>query len=130
MRIFKTKLFSRFTSKERISDKKLCDEIERIESGLIDADLGFDVYKQRVARPGEGRSSGYRVIILFRAVERAFFVHGFSKNERGNISDADLKHFRELAEQMLGLNEAGIEKILDTGEIMEVICNGNENISQ
>ena len=77
------------------------------KAGSFDADLGFDVYKQRVARPGEGRSSGYRVIILFRVVERAFFVHGFSKNERSNISDADLKHFRELAEQMLGLNEAG-----------------------
>lgn len=130
MRIFKTKLFARFIRKARISDQKLCKEINRINNGLIDADLGFDVYKQRVARPGEGRSGGYRVVILLHIKEKAFFVHGFAKNEQDNIDEADLRHFRDLAEYMFGLSDQEVEDALHERELIEVICNGDENISQ
>ena len=33
-----------------------CDAVERIRKGLVDADLGGGVVKQRIARPGQGRS--------------------------------------------------------------------------
>ena len=75
----------RFTRKSKIGDDALLDAIDRAERGLIDADLGGGVIKQRVARPGEGKSSGFRVIVFFRHKERAFFVHGFAKNEKDNI---------------------------------------------
>jgi len=67
LRIFKTKSFVRFARRERISDASLCEAIRRAERGLIDADLGGGVIKQRVARAGQGRSGGFRVLIAYRA---------------------------------------------------------------
>jgi hypothetical protein len=48
----------------------------------LDADLGGGVIKQRIARKGGGKSGGFRALILLRAGERAFFVHGFAKSDR------------------------------------------------
>jgi len=55
LRIFKTKHFSRFARRERISDAALREAVDRAERGPTDADLGGGVIKQRVARPGQGR---------------------------------------------------------------------------
>jgi hypothetical protein len=56
MRAFKTKWFSRFARQELIADASLWEAIERAERGLIDADLGGGLIKQRIARQGKGRS--------------------------------------------------------------------------
>jgi len=85
VRTFKTKWLARFARRERIADKSLREAIERAERGLIDADLGGGLIKQRVARQGQGRSGGYRTIIAYRAKERAVFFYGFAKNDRENI---------------------------------------------
>lgn len=65
MRVFKTKSFARFAA-EMITDADLCDAIRRAEDGLIDADLGGGVIKQRLAREGQGKFGGFRSIVLFR----------------------------------------------------------------
>lgn len=101
MRIFRTKPFTRFARKARLSDSSLIAAINAAERGLIDADLGGGVIKQRIAREGGGKSGGFRTIILFRAGARAFFVHGFAKNERDNINENELVAFRLLATQLL-----------------------------
>ena len=72
VRIFKNAWFSRFARKEGIGDDELRDIVDELEAGQADADLGGDVYKQRLARPGEGKSGGYRVIVFFRSEERTF----------------------------------------------------------
>jgi len=73
---------------------------------LIDADLGGGVIKQRVAREGQGKSGGFRTMILFKLGSRAFFVHGFAKNEQDNLDDAELAALKKLAIRMLGYNDA------------------------
>ena len=75
MRIFKTRAFGRFVRKERISDAALSEAIGRAARGLVDADLGGHVIKQRVARPGQGRSGGYRTLVAFRIETRADALH-------------------------------------------------------
>jgi len=90
VRIFKTKWFVRYARRERIGDTVLRDAIARAERGLVDADLGGGVIKQRIARPGQGRSGGYRTLIAFRFEKRAIFVFAFAKSERENIDDDDL----------------------------------------
>ena len=75
MRTFKTKPFARFASREDIADEALCDAVKRAARGMVDADLGGGVIKQRVARRGQGRSGGFRTIVAFRGRERAFFVY-------------------------------------------------------
>jgi hypothetical protein len=75
----------------------LVEAITRAESGLIDADLGGAVIKQRVARPGRGKSGGYRTLILFRQGDRAIFTFGFVKSKQDKISPADLAVLRQAA---------------------------------
>lgn len=129
MRVFKNKWFIRFARKQQIEDKALCEAVARAEKGLVDADLGGSVIKQRVARPGEGKSGGFRSIVLFRSGERAFFVYGFAKSDRDNIRPDELNAFKELAGEMFGYDDDAIAKSLETGAIVEVKCD-EQNLSK
>ena len=124
MRTFKTKPFARFASREGIADAALCDAVRRAGRGAVDANLGGGVIKQRLARRGQGRSGGFRVILVFRRGERAVFVHGFTKSDRDNLRRNELGALRSLADEMLGLDGSGLEAMLANGTISEVICNG------
>jgi hypothetical protein len=106
VRIFKTKWVARFVRRERIDDAGLKEAIARAERGIIDADLGGGLIKQRVARPGQGRSGGFRMIVAYRTEDRAFFLYGFAKNERENIEDNELEALRVVAAGMLVRNDA------------------------
>ena len=55
MRIFKTKALAKWTRNNGVSDDALIEAVDRAFKGLIDADLGGHVIKQRVARPGQGK---------------------------------------------------------------------------
>jgi len=103
VRIFKNKAFIRFAKKAGIGDAALCAAIRDAERGLMAADLGGGVIKQRIARHGQGKSGGFRTLIVFRAGTRAFFVHGFAKNEKDNIEREDLAALKRLAAEMLAL---------------------------
>jgi hypothetical protein len=122
MRVFKNKSFARFSRKARITDTVLCGAVDAASRGLIDADLGGGVIKQRIARPGEGKSGGFRTIILFRIRERAFFVHGFAKNERDNIRDDELAAFRMLAALMIAYDDDALARAIENGTLTEVMC--------
>ena len=124
MRVFKTRPFVRFAEREDISDKALCEAVGRAEAGRADADLGGGVIKQRIARPGQGKSGGFRSIVLFRRGTKAFFVYGFAKSDRDNIRIDELKAFRKLAEQMLGLSDDAIAAAIRNGTITEIMCHG------
>ncbi|MBN8442748.1 MAG: type II toxin-antitoxin system RelE/ParE family toxin [Thauera sp.] len=123
MRIFKNGWFQRFAHKQRIPDSALRDAIDRAENGQIDADLGGGVIKQRVARKGEGRSGGFRTIILYRGAGRAFFVYGFAKSDRENIDDHEEAQFKKAASHVLGLTDDQLAKLIDKGQFSEVAEN-------
>jgi hypothetical protein len=120
VRVFKTKWLARFTRRERIADRSLREAIERAERGLIDADLGAGLIKQRVARDGKGRSGGYRMMVAYRARGLAVFLYAFAKNERDNIEPDELLSLREIAESGLQANEAKIALAIADGALQEV----------
>jgi hypothetical protein len=120
MRVFKTRWFARFARSEGIGDGSLREAIGRAERGLIDADLGGGLIKQRVARPGHGRSGGYRVIVAYRARDRAIFLFGFAKNERENISTDELVFLRELAKNWLAADAVTIYTEIEAGNLKEI----------
>lgn len=126
MRIFKTKWFARFARKSRISDSDLCEVIDRAERGLIDADVGGDVIKMRIARPNQGKSGGFRSIIYFRAKEKAFFVFGFAKSDLDNISQDDEDDYRRAAQVTLNFDDEMLEHLIYVGELIEVKCDEKE----
>ena len=124
MRTFKTKAFARFADREGMEDAALREAVRRAGKGLIDADLSGGVIKQRIARKGGGRSGGFRLIVLFRRGELAFFVYGFAKSDRENLRRDELKAFRTLADAMLKLDEVGLQAALANGTIIEVKNDG------
>jgi hypothetical protein len=131
LRIFKNKIFNRFAQHEKISDSTLIDAIQRAKNGLIDADLGGGVIKQRIAREGQGKSSGYRTIILFRTDKHVFFVYGFAKNERDNITKTELLAFKELASDLFKYTDKVIDQTVKNGTLIEVISyEKNENVQK
>ena len=105
-------------------DDRLCEAVERAESGLIDANLGGGLIKQRVARLGQGRSGGYRTVVAYRRLGRAVFLYGFAKNERDNIGPDDLAALKKLAAVYLGATMAALEAWCGEGELREVMCDG------
>jgi len=120
VRVFKTRWFARFARSERLDDKSLSEAIGRAARGLIDADLGGGLIKQRVARRGRGRSGGYRMIVAYRVKERAVFLYGFAKNERENIEPDELADLRLVARGWLEAASERIEAALKDGAIQEV----------
>lgn len=126
MRIFKNAWFARFARKEKISPEALLEAVDRAEKGLIDANLGGGVIKQRIARPGHGKSGGYRSVVLYRKGERAFFVFGFPKNTQGNIRDDEEDQFKRAAKVILALSDEQIRLLIGNGQFEEVSQDGQE----
>ncbi len=120
MRIFKNAWFQRFARKERITDDVLIDAVMQAEKGLIDADLGGGVIKQRIARKGRGKSGGYRTIIFFRSGELAFFIYGFAKSRRDNIEADELADYTALATLSLALSDEQINVLIENDALTEL----------
>ena len=120
MRAFTLKSFARWARKEGLEQASLWQAIVEIEAGQIDADLGGHVIKKRVPKAGEGKSGGWRTLLAYRSGDRAFFVYGFAKSDRGNINDAELKALKEYAKERLAYTEDQISKALKAGQLNEV----------
>ena len=120
MRVFKNTWFNRFAKKEGITDEELREAVNQLETGQADADLGGGVYKVRIARPGEGKSGGYRVIVFFKSEERTFFVYGFAKSDRANIDKGELQVFKEDAKEQLILTDEQIKAWLKNRTLIEI----------
>ncbi|SPL62475.1 FIG071147: hypothetical protein [Ochrobactrum soli] len=98
----------------------MIEAVRRAERGQIDADLGGGVIKQRVARAGQGKSGGFRTIILYWQERRAFFVFGFAKNEQANIDDDEEVQFKKMAKELLALSEEQMALLIERGRFSEV----------
>lgn len=121
MSVYQTKEFARFARKDRLSAKALLEAAADVAAGNFDADLGGGVFKQRVARPGGGKSGGFRTILFFKAGRRTVFAYGFAKNERANVSAKELKALKKLAAELLGYSAAQIAAAEQAGELIELV---------
>ncbi len=121
MRILKTKSFSRWARRSGIADSRLTMAVDEMRRGLVDADLGGGLLKKRVARPGEGKSGGYRTLLASNRRDRWVFLFGFGKSELENIGDNDLYDYKKLAGLYLGRRESAIAHLIDIGELQEVM---------
>ena len=124
--VFVTKEFARFARKSRLSTHRLLQAAAEVMDGRYDADLGGGVFKQRVARDGGGKSGGFRTIVVFRAGDHSFFVHGFAKSDKANVSAKELKALRQLANVLLGFSDEELRTAQGAGELVEVVRNDEE----
>jgi len=120
VRIFKNAWFNRFARKENIGDAELRDIVDALESGQADADLGAGVFKMRLAREGEGKAGGYRLIVYFKSEERTIFAYGFAKSDRKNIDEKELKGFKEAAKEYLSMTSDQLRERIEQGQLVEL----------
>ena len=121
MALYKLKAFVRFARSENIGDKSLVEAVERAGRGLVDADLGDGLIKQRVARKGQGRRGGYRVLIAFRSGDFAVFLFGFAKSAEDNLDDRQLDVLRRVAAAWLSTDAASVQRAVEDEELAEII---------
>lgn len=119
-RILKTRTFNRWLRKTLLTDTALLKAIDEMEQGLVDADLGGNVYKKRVALPGRGKSGSTRTLIATNRQDRWFFMFGFEKNDKENITQAELAYLQEVAQIFLGYSSDELQLAIAKGEFLEV----------
>ena len=120
MKIFKYRTFEKWAKKQGLSDDDLKKAILEIENGLVEANLGGNVYKKRIGKSGQGKRGAYRTILLMKLGDKVIFAHGFSKGEQGNISKNELEGFKVMAEAFLNLSTVQINALIDNKNLIEL----------
>jgi len=120
--ILKRKDFARWQLGEKLCDEALCLAVQEMERGLIDADLGGLLYKMRVARPGHGKSAGYRTLVSAKIGSCYVFLHGFSKSDKANITPDEKKALQYAGKVFLDLSGEALSRALRSGVLLEVEC--------
>ena len=121
-RVFKTRHFSRWMRKTELSDLMLCHAVNEMAQGLIEADMGGSVVKKRIALPGRGKSGSARTLIATNKGNRWFFLFGFEKNERANVSTKELEALQEIAIDLLKHTAVELDALVASNYLQE-ICN-------
>lgn len=124
MHIYKTKVFDRWLKKTDLKDSDLIQAINEMNNGLVDADLGEQVFKKRIALPGRGKRSGVRTLVASKTQDQWFFLYGFAKNERDNLSDQELRVLRAIANSWLQQDQHMLQQAIEGGELKEVLKDG------
>jgi hypothetical protein len=119
-RVFKTRYFSRWMRKTELTDEELCVAVIEMMQGLVDADLGAGVVKKRVGLAGRGKRGGARTLVATNRASRWFFVFGFEKNDRANISDNELQGLKDIAEQLLNRTDKQLDQAINDETLMEI----------
>ena len=129
MAIYKTRWFERWARKQKLSKRALCEAVREMEAGLYEADLGGGLLKKRIARPGQGKSGGFRTLVATNKAKRWLFVFGFPKNARSNIDKDEDDGLKQLAAHLLSLAPPALGTAQRAGEIMNVNCDAQDQIS-
>ena len=118
--IYKTRNFARWARKTGLTDSLLETAVLEIYRGLLGADLGGGIVKKRIALPGRGKRGSTRTLLATNRDDRWFFVFGFGKNERKNISELELATLKKIAKDLLGLSDTQIAVAVGEGSLVEV----------
>ena len=129
MEIYKNRWFDRWARKQELSSASLCAAVCEMTAGLYEADLGGGLLKKRIARPGQGKSGGFRTLVATNKGARWVFVFGFPKNERSNIDKDEEQALKTLAAHLMSLTAQALDKAQRAGELIEVDCDAQDEIS-
>ena len=121
-----TRQFSRWMRKTELTEPALCLAVAEMAHSLIDADLGGGVVKKRVAMPGRGKSGSARTLLATNRASRWFFVFGFEKNERSNVTEKEVVALQRLAADLLRLSLSQLDEHVGSDALKE-ICHDNQS---
>jgi hypothetical protein len=101
-----------------VAIRQAADEIVR---GLVDARLGGFLLKKRVAGTNnKGKRGSYRTIIAYRDGDKMVFLHGFAKNEVGNLDRKERIALIKLGDTYIAYDSGAIDKMINLRLIIEV----------
>lgn len=120
--------FRRWMRRQVLRDIDLCRAVAEMAGGLIDADLGSGLLKKRVARSGAGKSGGHRVLVANRRGGAWFFIDGFAKSSRANVSEKQLRLRRMAAMRLTAMTGGERQSALLEGELKEVDCDAKTEV--
>lgn len=116
----KTKWFNKWAKKNLISDEILLDTLKNIPNKLGVVDLGSGLYKVRTPKIGKGKSGGFRTIVVYREEYISIFVFGFSKNDKGNLNNEELKYFKKLSKDLLSITREEYKELVKLGDFISI----------
>jgi len=120
MRLFKTRDFAKWADKQNIDDARLVQAIVEIGNGLVDVNYGGNLYKKRVSIAKRGKSGGGRTLIAVRFKDKAFFLYGFAKSKKANISKNEEDTYKFLSKQLLQISDKELTKHIKRGMLIEI----------
>ncbi len=120
MKKLMTKHFAKWAQKQNIPNSELLNALNEVENSIFEADLGGNIIKKRIRFQGRGKSGSGRTIICYNFSDRAFFIHGFAKNEKSNLSSKELRAFKELAKVLFSISNEKLEIAIKNGNFIEV----------
>lgn len=115
-----TRHFSKWAAKQKLPIAELSNALSDVQEGVVEANLGGNLYKKRIRFQGQGKSGSARTIICYKKGDRAIFLYGFAKNEKSNLSKKELVAFKELSKILLKLSDREIEMSVKEGALLEV----------
>ena len=116
----KTKWFNKWAKKNLISDEILLDTLKNIQNKLGVVDLGSGLYKVRTHKTGKGKSGGFRTIVVYREEYVSIFVFGFSKTDKGNLNNEELKYFKKLSKDLLSITREEYMELVKLGDFVSI----------
>ena len=119
MRVFKNRAFNHWAKRVGLTDESLCEAVAEIEKGLVDTYLGSGLVKKRIALD-RGKRGGARTLLAFKKGQCAFFVYGFSKASRDNISPEELVGLRRLVRCYFELSVGELRDAIKAGALSEI----------
>ena len=106
--------------KTELTDRALCEAVDEMARGLIDADLGGGVVKKRIGLAGRGKRGGARTLVATNRGNKWFFLYGFEKNDRANITDDELEALKEIADLLLARTGQQLDEATEDGSLQEI----------
>jgi len=117
--VYKNKEFHKWAKKEGLNDAQLLKALDEMERGLVEADLGGNIFKKRVSL-GQGKRGGARTLLAYRKSDKAFFIYGFAKNVRANIKEIELKSLKIYAKLLLSYDEKELKKAIKEKALIQI----------
>lgn len=117
--------------KERLPDAALCKPAREVLAGTLgggEADLGAGLFKKRLARPGGGKSGGYRAIVAYRAprTDRVLVAYAFAKNAAATLTPQGHEALSKVAQAFVAANDEQLAELLASRDVTEVACDGDD----
>ena len=117
----KTKWFNKWAKKNALPDHALLETLEAVTNNLNAVNLGNGLYKVRTPTAGQGKSGGFRTLLVYKNMDRAIFVYGFAKSDQGSLGAKDLEYLKKLAKDLLQLREIELVRQIKLGHFFNLV---------